>query len=346
MRGPINAIASGAVQFRWPGGNITCPRCGQASGYLLEEQPLPVAQSFPLLPGPLCILFYASPFVCLVNKKQRKKREKQARYHADNTADRVALTEHEGADINQTTESRHPENESKGKKNPFWWGEAIQWTNNYSNAIIAIFTAVLAVMAFGQACIYTKQLDVLRDQLIISSRPYISFTGFNGSKPELLNGEVADSIIFVKWNNPSTSPTVNGKLTIGHSVLPFTGFRASSPASFDHPDQSDMPIVAGPKSDGSIAAHVPIEAIQAVEHIQASVFLWGWVIYQDAFPETPKHLTEFCFQIQSINITNMPPAKQEPNFRDASLNWTATDEYCPNHNCYDNNCPDYAEKTK
>jgi hypothetical protein len=71
------------------------------------------------------------------------------------------------------------------------------------------------------------------------------------------------------------------------------------------------------------------------------IFFWGWVIYNDVFPQTPVRLTEFCEEVNGIavmgsSVTNPNPLipKMRPN-----LNL----KECNQHNCTDEYCSDYQE---
>jgi hypothetical protein len=39
------------------------------------------------------------------------------------------------------------------------------------------------------------------------------------------------------------------------------------------------------------------------------IYLWGWIKYQDIFPETEQHITRYCWQI----VTTGDPLKFAPN---------------------------------
>lgn len=104
-----------------------------------------------------------------MNKKQRKRREKESHHHAQDTAPDSILGEQKGADINQAKQSDNSANAANRKHNPSWVARFENFATRHSSTVVAIFTIILAVIGGIQACIYTKQLDVIRKD----QRPWI-----------------------------------------------------------------------------------------------------------------------------------------------------------------------------
>lgn len=72
---------------------------------------------------------------------------------------------------------------------------------------------------------------------------------------------------------------------------------------------------------------VPVEV-----YSNGKVYFWGWSVYQDVFPRTPWHLTEFCYQLVGIEVQTYG---------------SATDtQSCETHNCTDDDCEDYDQIVK
>jgi hypothetical protein len=65
--------------------------------------------------------------------------------------------------------------------------------------------------------------------------------------------------------------------------------------------------------------------------ITRKMYVWGWVVYRDIFPNTPVHLTEFCQQLAGITVDS----------KEDTLSVSFTN--CKNHNCTDEYCHDYKE---
>jgi len=58
--------------------------------------------------------------------------------------------------------------------------------------------------------------------------------------------------------------------------------------------------------------------------------IWGWIIYRDAFADTPPRLTEFCTRMTGGN-------------GGIGDKFVADITACPEHNCPDRHCRDYAQ---
>lgn len=69
------------------------------------------------------------------------------------------------------------------------------------------------------------------------------------------------------------------------------------------------------------------------------LYVWGWASYNDVFKGTPGHLSEFCDELTDVTISS-----EDASLSSAQFNWKLL--LCRNHNCYDNECSDYAERLK
>jgi hypothetical protein len=79
-----------------------------------------------------------------------------------------------------------------------------------------------------------------------------------------------------------------------------------APDKTGYPDRADdarSPVMIGPKAfidiDGPIIDCLSLqETVPEYESAQRRrIFIWGWIDYNDIFPETPRHRTEFCCEI-------------------------------------------------
>jgi len=68
---------------------------------------------------------------------------------------------------------------------------------------------------------------------------------------------------------------------------------------------------------------------------QPNMFVWGWVVYRDVFPQTEQHLTEFCWRLRSVDLPASPvsPKNSDP----VRFSWVG----CKQHHCTDHDCKDY-----
>jgi hypothetical protein len=101
-------------------------------------------------------------------------------------------------------------------------------------------------------------------------------------------------------------------------------------------ETAQPPVGIGPKQTASIPIKIPINDIRvARDNPQYRLSVWGWIVYNDAFPDDPPRLTEFCRRMFHSFIS---PGKDVADAT-GNMNWDWI--ACPNHNCYDEDCPDY-----
>ncbi|HEV2492548.1 MAG TPA: hypothetical protein VG204_05690 [Terriglobia bacterium] len=152
-----------------------------------------------------------------------------------------------------------------------------------------------------------------------------------GKTPE--TGEVR---ITIPWENSGTTPTEWMRFNI---IAQF--FDREMPDDFTFPEkvQAGKPkahpyTVIPPK--GSIEANVsvPVGIINQWWMGKKHVYFYGWATYRDVFPDTPEHLTRFCYEMVKVNI---PPALAPP-IHPGLVNYTFNLNQRRRNNCYDEQC--------
>jgi len=131
---------------------------------------------------------------------------------------------------------------------------------------------------------------------------------------------------FLPWENSGTTPTKNMIQHANWCVL-----YDALPKGYWFPDLGkgeNTPLVLGPKAQvNSSSLIVDIAHVRAVQAHQMHLFLWGWATYDDIFPATDPHRTEFCYEVTDISGTltvNNP--------------YRVTLTLCDEHNCADAEC--------
>ncbi len=121
------------------------------------------------------------------------------------------------------------------------------------------------------------------------------------------------------------------------------------PKGWDYPDlwsDSNRDVAfgyLGPKAKGTLSPDRPISVVglgwaNAIQNnARLHLYMWGWVSYFDVFKGTPKHLTEFCYEVIPFVTPTKIPTK---------VNVMAGYRRCVEHNCADEQCADYREKTQ
>jgi hypothetical protein len=112
------------------------------------------------------------------------------------------------------------------------------------------------------------------------------------------------------------------------------------------PDNFDFPYAQSDVGTGLIAPRItlrggpaPLQAItiQDIEDLQKRrkfLYLWGWAKYKDVFPDTPQHITKFCWQILALgNPRTFKPQSTNEGER-VIFNYV----YLPIGNCADEEC--------
>jgi len=105
-------------------------------------------------------------------------------------------------------------------------------------------------------------------------------------------------LLSVIWQNSGDTPT--------HHMLTYVNGRrfdkAGIPDDFDYPDietpKRRTPSVLGPQAAIAVGrAPLPLDIAKEIWHRDSRLFMWGWCDYNDIFPGTLRHRTEFCFEI-------------------------------------------------
>ena len=161
----------------------------------------------------------------------------------------------------------------------------------------ALFTIVLVVVT-------NRQARLTKEALIADKR---SFVFADGIKPEwhLDRGSGQYHWRFrPAWRNSGDTPTkgltIYTDCELRNSLLP-SGY------NFNQTRLAPGTGMLGPKTQmfGGLAPHIPgvgitPQDILGIQQERKFLCLWGWARYFDTFPETPEHITRFCWQIVAV----------------------------------------------
>ena len=206
-------------------------------------------------------------------------------------------------------------------------GKTAQWTA-LSTVAMAIFSALLWHVS-----------DTANETNIATQQATLSFTGPAFAKIVGPDGKKWIGVnIFEGIGNSGSVPAIHGEVQYNFAAgedIPETG------AGFSVlPQSKTMNIVVSPHNGFQIApVTVPTQTLEAIGKSSQHYFLWGWVVYDDGFPNTPKRLTEFCTEITTINWT-------KPDHSDPTGDLQTFNPPCKVHNCYDKQCDDYNARTQ
>jgi hypothetical protein len=140
-------------------------------------------------------------------------------------------------------------------------------------------------------------LMAIRDGTFISNRAFVFLKKiewqFRGQKS---THTIVSWKFTPQWENGGNTPTKYMTNRINYAAFPQT-----FDATFDWPDIGDLEVghtMIGPKAIMHPAQiDIPVEVLDKIQNGQLHAYLWGWADYNDVFPGTPRHRSEFCFEI-------------------------------------------------
>jgi hypothetical protein len=101
---------------------------------------------------------------------------------------------------------------------------------------------------------------------------------------------------FARWENGGNTPTKNMRNRINYALR-----EDVIDLGFPFPDFGDLPdgrTMIGPRSFMySMYFDIPVDDLKKVKSGEAHAYIWGWANYDDVFPDTPRHRSEFSFKI-------------------------------------------------
>jgi hypothetical protein len=196
------------------------------------------------------------------------------------------------------------------------------------NGDLAFYTLILAVVAALQFGALAGQVvflrlafkearrggDIARDAMIAGERAFVFGLGVQGFWNLDSATQQYHWRLRAQLRNSGDTPTRNTQMhsnyVIRDTALP-PGF------DFDYPTDQVGKALLAPHVDtmGGIVPRPSDPAItpQDILDVQAGtklMYVWGWVKYSDVFPNTPRHITRFCWQVTPLGdpLTYSPTA--------------------------------------
>jgi hypothetical protein len=248
-------------------------------------------------------------------------------------------------------------NGSDQKKGGFDMLQKIWNVLKQSGLWLVIFTGLLTVFTF----ILTKMSETNNNIAISTQRGFITFVeahaGQEFASISTTNPPWQITEIIVTLENSGNTPARKVIIQTNADL-----FFPSIPDNYGFPlAPQKTKVVLGPKDRSSTRG--PMARDQWTDAIDGkkSVFIWGTAVYQDVFPDTPIRVSEFCIDLHHITVRmTTPPSTAEtvtkaqiapqplkpditsPLAHIANFQW----EQCSQHNCYDEDCKDYADRIK
>jgi len=193
--------------------------------------------------------------------------------------------------------------------------------NSLGNAITALATLMIAAFTWILWLGTTEQADFAREAHILDKRAAIFAVTFAQSwyPVDPATGLYNWSLRPV-WRNTGDTPTKDLTLHVECEIRDAT-LPLGYPFAYQEADVGTGTL--GPKMDmfGGPAPRYPTvltpEDILQAQQGRRFIYLWGWAKYHDIFPNTPRHITHFCWLITSTgdpfdfipNVQGPPPTR-------------------------------------
>lgn len=211
-----------------------------------------------------------------------------------------------------------------------WWkrvfGSSAVWTAIFT-AVLCVFTGILAWISFQ---------DNRLNQA--NQRAMLNFNGPGLQKKMSPDGKkIASWQVYYGWTNSGRDPAKNAFAQYNFSL---GDKRPTRDLNFDTlPTRDTYPMILGPNTSfGMTPVELTIPDLEDVESGKKHLFFWGWATYSDGIPGSPRRLTEFCTDVTGLTWS-------ADNHSDPSTTPVVSTPPCEKHNCYDEDCEDYRQRT-
>lgn len=178
----------------------------------------------------------------------------------------------------------------------------------FSGIAVAAFTATLWWATLGMLSVSRKQLEAIRKQgehaeraLVSAERAFVFQRNMDISAGLDPDGTVLAWVIIPSWENSGSTPA---RHVVCHVSLDYQQGYLRLSDSFNFPERWDvgepevfMVSIAPHGQIGDAAKRIPIAELMASLQKKKRIFMYGWIEYDDAFPGTERHRTEFCVEI-------------------------------------------------
>lgn len=244
---------------------------------------------------------------------------------------------------NSERETMPPEMRTALEKCLVWLQEHHNAVTAVSTALIFVVTAIYTVSAIMQWVAIEAANELNRKSLVSVQRAFVTaqkLTTELATYSELNARKQLEPVTYLEirshWENAGNTPAVGVITMFG------TNPQGAEPTEeeFDGTAVGESPVTTtaiGPKAvlDSKIIRQ-PFSWFTKDPAMRPSYF--GWILYKDILPNTPVHVTEFCWKVEEVKWKLDSEGKHsgKPQFGAST---------CAQHNCVDETCEDYAKIT-
>jgi hypothetical protein len=231
-------------------------------------------------------------------EKQVGERDKQQPFAAQN---QQITPQNTPVIININPPSVGNEKAAEAKKNPEPEGYK-NWMDRWIGEPINILTAALALGTFLLVYVTKQIVSVTRNNAILTQRAFVFLRHFDG-RHTVTGGRIDTMRILPQWENGGQTPT---RKMVAHVSYQWLDRAFNDDTDFRDLDSTGAVIPGGAKGQimliGPGAAHfsaaidVDPTCIASILDHRGHLYIWGWATYDDVFPKTLRHRTEFCVE--------------------------------------------------
>jgi hypothetical protein len=206
--------------------------------------------------------------------------------------------------------------------------------------------ALTQAQATNQLAIQAKrQADIASESLVATQRAFITFDhiGVERTTNRTPQGDVSGFEFLAIMPNDGNTPASDVISTIivvaqdkeptDQDLLRISDRRAYI-EGFVGPKRT-LAVGKAQHSDTYLfGAPLPTIHLETTVPLPKSIYLYGWAVYRDIFPNTKVHLTEFCLQLEGVgtHLPTTPGGDIVYNLPMAACHThDCTDEYCTNY---------------
>jgi hypothetical protein len=212
-----------------------------------------------------------------------------------------------------------------------WWSTRRLWLANEEQLAFAqeaasrheTDVATSVKIAEEAAAAARQSTDMVRQSLASLERAYV-FADSHNMRQAAGDDPLRPFHFTTVWKNTGRTRTVRARNHISWNAL-----KTPLPPDFQFPDLGAHPTaplliapgaaIIGQRVD--IPHQVIAEAMEGKNHLYA----WGWCEYNDVFPGTQRHRTEFCVKLERVEIADAPGAP--PGQRRISVQFVPHHQY-------------------
>jgi hypothetical protein len=172
-----------------------------------------------------------------------------------------------------------------------------EWWLVYITGALATITFFLALYTARLWSATSRLVKDAKDTAQRQLRAYVCIKDPEAVEVRSADRSLIDNLkITPNWENAGNTPTQRMAGCTGWDCLD-----GELPVDFQFPNNrgGPHPAFAGPRT--IITGHpvfIPLQIVRKVQRGEKRLYVWGWVDYDDVFAATPRHRTEFCWDVR------------------------------------------------